>query len=83
MERRRFLRQVGDETLTDVFAEPCGMILREPDVFVEVEDVDLAPVDVRFLCKRGKHFKLAGAGRDDDVRMTVLLDRVPDVLSAA
>ena len=61
-------RQLVDETFAEVLAEARAMRLREADVFVEVEDRDLGPVDARLLHEVLERLELAGAGGDDDVR---------------
>ena len=61
-------RQLVDETFAEILAETRAMRLREADIFVEVEDRDLGPVDARFLHEVLERLELARARGDDDVR---------------
>ena len=48
--------------------EAGRMTLREPDVLVQLKDLDLRPVHVRRLHELFLKFELRGGGRDDHAR---------------
>jgi len=82
-EGHRGDRKLIDETLSQVLTESGGVILGQTDVLVEVEEIDLAPVDVFLILEAAEHFKLAGSGGDDDVGSSLLGEGFADVLCSA
>ena len=58
------------------------MVFWQTDVLIQMEKVDLAPVDVLFFRQGGQHFELAGASCDDYIGMAVFRDCLADVSGA-
>ena len=78
MERCGRHRQFRHEAGPQIFAESRRVVRRKPDVFVEVENPDFAPVDSRLLQQRRQHFELTGAGSENNVRFAVVGERLAD-----
>ncbi len=64
-------RKFGDEAFPEIFPEAGRMVDVQTDIFVEVEELDDAPVDIFFFEEGGEHFKLAGSGGEDHVGVTL------------
>ena len=64
-----------DQPLHQELAEARGVIGRQPDVLIEVKQLDLRPRHVALGGERVEEDKLRRAGRRNDSRVAMLLDR--------
>src|SRR5437773_3633897 len=56
------------------------MTFRQADVFIQVKHSNFAPIHVANLSEAGKKIELGGAGRGDDARTALVVNRVLDQL---
>ena len=56
------------------------MTFRQTDVFIQMKHCDLAPINVASLSEAGKKIELGRAGRGDDARTPLVINRVLDQL---
>src|SRR5215470_476146 len=66
-----------DEPLEKVLAKTGRMGDRQANVFVQVEQLDLAPIDVRRARQGIQEFKLRSTGSGHDPRLAVVADSAP------
>jgi hypothetical protein len=68
----------ADQSLLQVFAETGRVRHRESDVFIEMKQLDILPVDIRGCGQRIKKIELGSAGCSDNSRRAALTNRVAD-----
>ena len=71
-----------NDPLLQVAAETRWVGLRQTDIFVEVEEVDPTPIDVRLANQSIEKLKLRGAGSCDHISLTARRDRLTDETSS-
>ena len=72
----------SNQPFEQVLAEACRMSDRQTDVFVEMEHLDVRPVDVGRLRERIEKLELGCAGRGDDSGAASSSDRRTDQAAA-